>query len=92
MLTYILIRAVAPDKDTKYYVVSVFSHKDKDCAVKISCAESLITLAGLCDRCRIIAVDSGLTEEERKKLNAAFRRDANVLICDIDEISDVLTE
>ncbi len=92
VVTYILLRAAAPDKDSKYFIVSVFSHKDKDCAVKISCAESVTTLFGLSERCSIIAVDSGLDEEERKKLEAAFRRDTNVKICSIDEISDVLTQ
>lgn len=88
----ILLRLVAPDKNSRYFIVSVFSEKDSDCAVKISCAESVITLFGLSDRCTLIAADSGLSEKERKKLEAAFRRDCAVKICSIDEITDVMTE
>ena len=64
----ILLRLVSPDKNSRYFIVSVFSEKDSDCAVKISCAESVITLFGLSDRCTLIAADSGLSEKERKKL------------------------
>lgn len=87
----ILLRLVAPDKNSRYFIVSVFSENDRDCAVKISCAESVITLFGLSDRCTIIAADSGLSEKERKKLEAAFRRDTGVIICDIGEAEEIMT-
>lgn len=92
MFTLILLKLVAPDKKSKYFIVSVFSENDRDCAVKISCAESVITLFGLSDRCTFIAADSGLSLKERKKLEAAFRRDTQVKICSIDEIEDILMQ
>ncbi len=92
VITYLLLRAVSPERSSNFYVVTVFSHKDKDCAVRISCVQSILTFTGFAGRCKIVAADSGLSKEERNKLNTAFCRDTNVIICDMDEICDIIRE
>ena len=90
VITYLLLRAVSPDGSGKFYVVTVFSHKDRDCAVRISCVQSILTFTGFAGKCRIVAADSGLSKEERNTLNTAFSRDPNVIICDIEELCDIV--
>ncbi len=92
VITYLLLRAVSPDRSSNYYVVTAFSHKDRDCAVRISCIQSILTFTGFAGHCKIVAADSGLSREERNKLNAAFTRDSSVIICDIEELCDVIKE
>lgn len=81
VFSYILIRAVAPDKKKKFYIVSFFGEADRECSVCISCILSILTVLGLHRRCRIIAVDCGMKDIEKKNLLCAFRREDDVIVC-----------
>lgn len=84
VISYILIRAVAPDKNSRFFIVSVFDRNSRECSVKISCVLSIITVLGLYRRCRIIAVDNGMSDCEKKNLLWAFQRENNVTVCSKD--------
>ncbi len=91
VLSYFLIKAVAPDKSSKFYIVSVFSEKDRECSVKISCVYSILSLLGLMSRFEIIAVDNGLAESERQSITDAFSKEKRISILNTDELTGRLT-
>lgn len=92
VFSYILIRVVAPDKKKKFYVVSFFGADDKECSVCVSCVISILTVLGLYRRCRIIAVDCGMSDYEKKNLLCAFQREENVVICGRDMFFEHIDE
>ncbi|MBR3768040.1 MAG: hypothetical protein IKL10_07370 [Clostridia bacterium] len=92
VLSWLLIKAAAPDKNSKFYVVSSFGEKDRECAVKISCILSVLTVLGLMSRCEIVAIDMGMTDEERERIEAAFCKERHFIICDPDSFFDKIAE
>ena len=91
VLSYLLIKAVAPDKSSKFYIVSVFGEKDRECSVKLSCVYSILSLLGLMSRFEIIAVDNGLTESERQSIADSFSKESRISILNTDELTVRLT-
>ncbi len=90
VLSFLLIKAVAPEKNGKFYIVSAFRENDRECAVKISCVLSILTVLGLMSRCEIVAIDSGMTAEEKNNLQASFSREKRISLCDAEEFSEKL--
>ena len=84
VISFLLIKAVMPDKSSKAYIVYPFSKRDKECAVLVSCAESIISALGLRRRCSIIVLDCGMDEKERSDIEAAFCRSNDTVICSAD--------
>ena len=88
VIAFILMRAVVPDKNRKFYIVSLFDENDKECSVEISCVLSILSILGLCGRCDIIAVDCGMKNREKKNLLWAFQREDKVIVCNKETLSD----
>lgn len=88
VLSFFLIKAVAPDKNSKFYIVSVFDEKDSECSVKISCVYSILSVLGLMSRFEIIAVDNGMKDSERKNIRASFPCEKRISVCSADEFSE----
>lgn len=91
VLSVLLIKAAAPDKNSKFYIVSVFSEKDRECTVQISSVLSILTVLGLVSRCEIIAIDKGMTEEEINNLSLSFSKETRVSLCSAEEFSKKLS-
>lgn len=91
VFSLLLIKAVAPDKKNKFYIVSVFGEKDRECTVKISSVLSILTVLGLMSRCEIVAVDNGMTAEEKDNMNASFSREKRITLCTAEEFSEKLS-
>ena len=88
VLSVLLIKAAAPDRHRKFYIVTVFGEKDKECSVPVSSVLSILTVLGLLSRCEIIAVDKGMADEEREIIRASFAREARVSLVKTEEISE----
>lgn len=86
VIGFILLKAVSPDKNSKIYIMTVFGEEDKECAVRISSIFSILSVLGLLSRCRIIALDSGMREDEREYVRAAFGRERHIILCEEDEL------
>ena len=82
----ILIKAASPDKNSKVYIMTVFEKNDRECAVRISSILSILSVLGLMSRCRIIALDSGMAENERDYIKKSFADEKHIILCEKDEL------
>lgn len=92
VLSFVLLRAVLPDKKKKLHLVTFFDGNDKDCHVRISCILNIVTVTGLADRCVITAVDCGMKSDEKIRLFRAFYRERAVRICNKEEFFSLVPE
>lgn len=92
VISFILIKAVCPDKTGSVYVVCPFSEKDRECAVKISCIISILTATGLMKHCRIAVIDSGMTSEEKENILFSFGNDPRITLSDSGRFCRILDE
>ena len=79
---FLMIKAVCPDKKDNIYIVCPFGRDDRECAVKISCIISILTVMGLMSRCRIAVIDAGMTADEKEGILFSFGNDPRISVCD----------
>ncbi|MBR3596981.1 MAG: hypothetical protein IKL47_08425 [Clostridia bacterium] len=92
VISFIMIKAVWPDKKDNIYVVCPFGRDDRECAVKVSCVISILTAIGLISRCFVAVIDSGMLPQEKENILFAFGNDPRILICDSEKFCRVLDE
>lgn len=89
VVSLVLMRAVYPDKKSKIVIVCPFGREDRDCAVRISCIVSILTVLGLVSRCRIAVVDKGMFPDEKENVLYSFGRDPNITVCGCDRLREI---
>lgn len=87
---FLLLRLIKPDKNRKYYCISVFDENSENAACDISFVYSKLFSTGDMKYYRIIAVDNSMSVSQRQMLEAAFPDECRVKICRKEELMSLL--
>lgn len=91
VLYRVMIAFLHPKKSGEYMLVISLNDKIDDPTSLIYAARLRMDLFGEYGKCRIFAVDDGMSESERKKCETLCRNSANIEFCSRDELNTKLT-
>lgn len=87
---FLLLRLIKPEKNRRYYCISIFDGKSENAASDISFVYSKLFSTGDMKHYRIIAVDNSMCVSQKQMLEDAFSADNKVTICKKEELMSLL--
>ncbi|HZJ78094.1 MAG TPA: hypothetical protein VFD52_04795 [Clostridia bacterium] len=91
-LYYVMLRVLQPGKDERYSVVLVAQKGDKQAAGKLCAVNMRLSLLGDGSKAKVILVDCGMGDEERRICERMGRESDNVYICKPDKLEKYIME
>ena len=92
VVSLLLLRAIRPKKDERFYLALVFEKNETNACARISYLLSQLACTGDLRSCRILAVDHGMDPLRAAHLREAFGRDPHVTVCTPEEANAILFE
>ena len=90
LVYYIAIRILYAHEETRYYVVIPAHTGMEDVAGLLYAAQLRLSLFGGFGKGRVVALDCGMTEEERRACENLSRACADLYICKPEDFTELL--